>query len=139
LSAHPKTLLGFDYGTKRIGVAVGQTFTRTARPLETVSVKHHKPDWNRIAHLIDEWQPEALLIGMPYNDDGSEHAVTRAARRFGQQLKAHYKLPVHVMDERLSSSAARELAVTRQDVDKISAQLILQSWLDHTAQQERTP
>lgn len=138
MSAHSKTLLGFDYGTKHIGVAVGQALTRTATPLETVAVKHHKPDWNRIAHLIAEWQPEALVVGMPYNDDGSEHAVTRAARRFGQQLKAQYKLPVHAMDERLSSSAARELAGSHQDIDKISAQLILQSWLDHTAQQERT-
>ena len=130
-----RTLLGFDYGTRHIGVAVGQQITHTATALETLALRHHRPDWSAITRLIAEWQPQAFVIGVPLNRDGSESPVTRAARRFGQQLHGRYQLPVHTIDERLSSHAAAELMQhapeqkARGDVDKFAAQIILQTWL----------
>lgn len=132
-----QTLLAFDYGTRRIGVAVGQDLTRTASPLETITVTRSRPDWEAITRLIAEWRPGSLIVGIPYNDDGSEHVLTRAARRFGHQLQGRYQLPVHTVDERLSSHEAERVARAargtgkrmKQDIDKIAAQFILQTWL----------
>ncbi len=135
----PCTLLGFDYGTKHIGVAVGQQITHTATALETLSLRHNKPDWEAISRLVAEWQPAALVIGLPLSRDGSENAVSRAARRFGHQLHERYRLPVHTIDEHLSSHAAEQLAGkapgrrVRGAIDKLAAQVILQTWLDHPA------
>lgn len=135
-----RVILGFDYGRKRIGIAVGQTLTQTATPLTTLTVKHNKPDWDAIARLIDEWQPSALVVGRPLNMDGSEHEMTQAATRFGNQLMGRYNLPVHRVDERLTSIEAEqrlaERGGTRGDkgeVDRVAAQLILQSWLNDQA------
>ncbi|MEO5573292.1 MAG: Holliday junction resolvase RuvX [Gammaproteobacteria bacterium] len=135
-----QTLMGFDYGAKRIGVAVGQELTRTATPLETVTVTNAKPDWAAITRLITSWQPGALVVGLPFNEDGSEHDVTRAARRFGQQLQGRYHLPVHTVDERLSSFAAEHMPRphgasprhSKQTLDKVAAQVILQAWLERS-------
>src|SRR5210317_2145775 len=98
-----KTLLGFDYGRKRIGVAVGQQVTQSATALTTVSARDGKPDWPAITRLIEEWKPDALVVGIPYHMDGSEQDMTRAAQRFCRQLEGRYRLPVHPADERLSS------------------------------------
>ncbi|MDH5180432.1 MAG: Holliday junction resolvase RuvX [Gammaproteobacteria bacterium] len=138
-----KTLLGFDYGKQRIGVAVGQTLTHTVTPLITLRAVNQKPDWTAIGKLIAEWQPDLLVVGLPLHMDGTEQEMTVAARRFGNQLKGRYNLPVAWMDERLSSNEAEDLlrqqgGKTRQDktdIDKLAAGLILQSWLD---QQETT-
>ncbi|MDA1107573.1 MAG: Holliday junction resolvase RuvX [Proteobacteria bacterium] len=132
-----RTLLGFDYGTQHIGVAVGQQITHTATALETLALRHNRPDWSAITRLVSEWQPQAFVVGVPLNRDGSENSITRAARRFGHQLHGRYHLPVHTIDERLSSHAAAALmenAPTRKargDVDKFAAQIILQTWLNH--------
>lgn len=132
-----RTLLGFDYGTQHIGVAVGQQITHTATALETLDLRHHRPDWNAITRLVAEWQPQAFVVGVPLNQDGSENPITRAARRFGRQLHGRYQLPVHTIDERLSSHAAADLMENaparkaRGDVDKFAAQIILQTWLNH--------
>ena len=129
-----RTLLGFDYGTKHIGIAVGQEITHTAMALETVSLRHNKPDWEAISRIVAEWQPEAFVIGLPLSQDGGETAVSRAARRFGQQLHGRFHLPVHTMDEHLSSHAATQLAGKtsgRGAIDKFAAQVILQTWLNH--------
>ncbi len=135
-------LLGFDYGTKRIGVAVGQTLTGSARPLATVSARDGKPDWDAITRLIAEWQPAALVVGLPVHMDGTEHERTARARRFGNQLRGRYNLPVHSVDERLTSyEAEQELRAQGkkvQDLDPLAAQLILQSWLDTHAAENRT-
>lgn len=127
-------LLGFDYGTKRIGVAVGQTLTGSARPLTIVRARDGKPDWEAISRLITEWQPAALVVGLPVHMDGTEHERTARARRFGNQLAGRYNLPVHRVDERLTSYEA-ELELRAQGKggeapDAVAAQLILQSWLD---------
>jgi putative Holliday junction resolvase len=136
-----RTFLGFDYGTKRIGIAVGQEITATARALTTLNSKNQKPDWEAISKLIAEWQPDLLVVGLPLHMDGTEQPVTDAARRFGNQLKGRYNLPVEMMDERLSSheaeslldqGSARKGKRLNQPIDDLAAQLILQSWLDNT-------
>lgn len=132
--SQPRVLLGFDFGIRRIGVAVGQELTRTARALETLSSPDGGPNWRGISRLIEQWQPDALVIGLPLNRDGSEHEVTRLAKRFGNRLKGRYNLPVFTIDERLSSVEA-ERYLTEQgrfskgDVDKQAARIILESWL----------
>jgi putative Holliday junction resolvase len=126
-------VLGFDYGARRIGVAVGQPLTHTATPLETVRVTGAQPDWTAISRIIETWRPNALVVGVPFNLDGSEHAMTRAARRFGRELHGRYKLPVHTVDERLSSHEAHGLHPvkhrSKQDIDSLAAQVILHTWL----------
>ncbi len=131
----PRTFLGFDFGSKRIGVAVGQELTHTARPLVTLNNRDGAPDWEAISRLIDEWQPDALVVGLPLNLDGTDHEVTRLARRFGNRLRGRYNLPVYTMDERLSSAEAEALLAEtgrydKADVDKVAAQIILQGWLE---------
>jgi len=128
-----QTLLGFDYGRRRIGVAVGQRLTRSATPLTTIRARDGKPDWPAVSRLIEEWKPGALVVGIPYHMDGAEQDMTHAARRFCRQLEGRYRLPVHQAEERLSSwvvenrLSAREQAGT--DIDPLSAQIILQDWL----------
>ncbi len=126
-------LLGFDYGTKRMGVAVGQAVTGSARPLETVRVKNGTPDWITISRLIHTWEPFALVVGLPLEVDGAEWEMTQAVQRFSRQLHGRYLLPVHLMDERLSSRAAKTLLHEQgkafDEVDPVAAQLILESWM----------
>lgn len=130
-----RTLLGFDYGSKRIGVAVGQTVTGTASPLQTLAVKHGRPDWEALTTLIELWAPEALVVGMPCNSDGSAHSLSPRIRRFCRQLEGRYHLPVHQIDERLSSDEASRRGAGI-DVDAVAAQVILETWLGNP---EREP
>lgn len=133
----PEILLSFDFGTKRIGVAVGQTVTKTARPLETIKANQGEPNWDTLNKLIQTWQPDALVVGIPLNMDGTEQPLTQAARRFVNLLREHYQLPIFEMDERLTTKAAREQmfneggykALQHGQVDSVAAQLILQNWL----------
>ena len=136
-----RTLLGFDYGRKRIGVAVGQEFTGTARPLTTVNVHNQLIDWPHIERLIKEWQPHLIIVGLPLNVDGTEHEVSHLARRFSNQLHGRFNRPVELVDERLTSSEAEEIIVdarrqgqmkrqkSKTSIDQIAAELILKSWL----------
>ena len=130
------TVLGFDYGRSRIGVAVGQSITGTASAIETVKADQGKPDWSAIERLIKAWQPQRFVVGMPKNMDGSEHQLTAAITRFGNQLHGRFGLPVSYVDERLSSrEAERSLMPGRAKkdkgvIDRVAAQLILQTWLD---------
>jgi len=129
-----RTLLAFDYGTVLIGVAVGQTVTATATPLTTVGVRNSTPDWPAISRLIDVWQPDALVVGLPLRIDGDEQPMSRAARRFARQLKGRYRLPVHLSDERLSTKEARARMVGgRRSLeaadDPMAARVILEGWL----------
>lgn len=134
MSPRAGVLLGFDFGTRRIGTAVGQRITGTARPLVTVAVSHDRPDWAAIGRLVEEWQPEALVVGLPLNMDDSEQAMTERARRFGRQLAGRFGLPVHWTDERLTTrEAARRLEESGRpvvNVDPAAAALILESWLE---------
>ena len=129
------TLLGFDFGTQRIGVAVGQSITRTATALCTVNARNAQPDLDSILELIDDWRPDALVVGLPLHADDSDSGTTAAARKFAQQLEERACLPVHMIDERLSSHAAKQLqhqdkAGGKAGIDAIAAMIILQNWLE---------
>jgi len=127
------TLLGFDYGTKKIGVATGQTVTATATPLTTLLAKQHKPDWDKISELIETWQPEALVVGMPRDLDDTGTEIAPRAQRFARQLEGRYHLPVHMADEKLTSMVAlqelRGKRIQYGDADAFAAKLILETWL----------
>ena len=145
MTSPPRTLLAFDYGTKRIGVAVGQELTRTATPITTLNNTATSIDWNAIDQLVSEWRPNAMVVGLPLNADGSEHAISRAAKQFGNQLQARYNLPVYWVDERLTSMEAESMIAAsrtgrkskskdqtrvKAEVDKTAAKLILESWFN---------
>lgn len=134
MTAPPTTLLSFDFGLKRIGVAVGQTRTRSANPLTTVPVKNRRPDWQAIARLVESWAPDALVVGLPLNMDGTTQEMTDRARRFGRQLEGRFGLPVHFADERLSTREARGRLAgeghTDENADPVAAQVILEDWLN---------
>jgi putative Holliday junction resolvase len=131
-----RTFLGFDYGTSRIGVAVGQELTGTATALTTIRASDGKPDWDAITRLVEQWQPDAFVIGLPLNVDGTFHELSYRVQRFGNQLHGRYNLPAYFMDERLSSLEAERLLAQRspkkakkEDIDKLAAKVILESWL----------
>jgi len=129
-------VLGFDFGTERIGVAVGQTLTGTASPLTTLDAHGREPDWAAIDRLVDEWRPAALVIGIPRNMDGSDSEMTARAGRFLRQLRARHRLPTFGVDERLTTfDAEQRLAEAglprdraRGEIDRVAAQLILETW-----------
>ncbi len=133
------SVLAFDFGLKRIGVAIGDWENRLAHPLETISGEGNEARFGRIAALIDEWRPTQLVCGLPFSMDGAEHDLTRRARRFANQLNGRFGLPVALVDERLTSFDAdlrlREAGVkgsARKGLDDaVAAQQILQDYFDH--------
>jgi putative holliday junction resolvase len=144
--APPGTVvLAFDYGTRRIGVAVGQTTTGSASPAGTIPVRG-APDWAALERCLREWTPGRLLVGLPYNMDGTETLLTGTCRAFAAELGRRSGLPVEFVDERLTSAAAtadlrearrsgaRSRRVRREDIDAHAARLMLESWLRESAQ-----
>ena len=135
-----QTALGFDFGLKRIGVAVGQSLTGSASPLGVVAVRDGEPDWDAIGRLVKEWRPDSLVVGLPYNMDLSEQDMTHKARHFAQALAQRFPQPVHTVDERLSSREAEAALkeqrqqgrrrITRADIDGAAAGVILESWFN---------
>jgi putative Holliday junction resolvase len=138
MSDNYTSVLGFDYGKKRIGIATGQTITHSATPRKTIKQVDGNPDWSAIENEIQQWQPQALIVGMPYYTDGSDNRMTAAARQFAYELKKRFKLPVIEIDEALSSQQAeeilkRDIKITKQnkqEIDKMAAAIIVQRWLD---------
>ncbi|WP_257274972.1 MULTISPECIES: Holliday junction resolvase RuvX [unclassified Endozoicomonas] len=132
------TLMGFDFGTRNIGVAVGQAVTRTATALPSVKAKDGIPNWADIAALIKEWQPDAVVVGIPLNMDGTESQMSMRARKFGKRLHGRYNLPFYEADERLSSFEAKDWAnklghsghYGSNPVDGMAAQIILEGWMN---------
>ena len=124
-AAVPQTLLAFDFGLKRTGTAVGNTLTRTARPLRTIAAEGDAR-FAAIAALLAEWQPDALVVGVPFHPDGAKHENTRRARRFARQLHGRFGLAVHEVDERWSTTEA--LAAGARDADAAAAALLLEQW-----------
>ena len=127
--------LGFDFGTHKIGIAVGQSLTGTATPVTTLSYIKQKPDWEGIERIIKEWQPDTLVVGLPYQMDDEEAELAARAKRFARQLQGRYKLPVEMIDERLTSKEAinrlgRKSAKDATLVDSMAAKLILETWLN---------
>jgi putative Holliday junction resolvase len=133
------TYLGFDFGYKKIGVAVGQTVTASASPLQTIRSINQSPDWQIITKLIAEWRPIGLVVGISRQADGSDNPVTPRIIKFCNQLEGRYQLPVHKQDETLSTFEAKQMLFDEVSVnaaklwevqDQLAAQLILQSWLN---------
>ncbi|MFP3553234.1 Holliday junction resolvase RuvX [Paraburkholderia sp. SIMBA_049] len=128
------TLLAFDYGEKRIGVAVGNSLTRSARPLAVLQNRNREYRFEAVGKLIDEWKPDALVVGLPMHPDGTPHERTQLAKRFGNQLNGRFNLPVTWVDERYSSVEAKAgiRNGSRQAgmLDAEAACIILQQYLD---------
>ena len=136
-------MLAFDFGEKRIGVAVGECELRSASPLITFDAETNDARWSAVARLIDEWQPVVLVIGLPLSPDGVAHDMTARAQRFARQLEGRYRLPVMLQDERYTSAEAdsqlrddqgvRDWRSRKQKLDAHAAQLILKDYFDVTA------
>lgn len=132
------TLLAFDFGMKRIGIAVGNTIAHTSRPLTTLHGEENEPRFSAIAALIQEWQPVALIVGLPCNVDGTPHEMTRLSRRFANRLKGRFNLTTILVDERYTSASAstqlNEMGIRgikqKPMIDQVAAQLILQAYFD---------
>jgi len=138
------TILAFDFGEARIGVAMGSSELGIAHPVETISLEGNDRRFARIGELIAEWEPAQLVVGLPAHMDGEEHEISRLARKFANRLHGRFKLPVFLVDERLSSAAASEalnqtgLRGRKQKpaLDQVAAMQILQGWFDAGCPQE---
>jgi putative holliday junction resolvase len=140
-TAGPRIALAFDYGRRRIGMAAGDTLTATAAPRPAVSAQAGVPDWSAIEREIRALSPQVLVVGVPYNDDGSDGSLAQEARQFGASLQARFALPVEHVDEHGSSleagrtlkdqraSGQRRRRVQREDIDSAAAAVILTRWL----------
>ncbi len=132
-----KPVIAFDFGLARIGVAVGQTITQTASPLETLKAQNGVPDWQLVENLLKQWNPKKAIIGEPVNMDGSDQTITEKARKFANQIHGRFGIATELVDERLSSVEAREKLfelggykkIQSSQIDSIAAVLILESWL----------
>ena len=124
---HERSFLAFDYGIKRVGVATGNTLLGHAKPLLTLEAQGQQR-FQRITELVVQWQPDALVVGVPFHPDGAPHVNTDRARRFARQLQGRTGLPVHEIDERYSTTQA--VAQGARDLDSAAAAVILQQFLD---------
>ncbi len=139
MSASPRLLLGFDYGTKQIGVAVGQAITGQARELCVLKAQNGVPDWQRVEALLKEWQPDTLVVGLPLNMDGSRSEMSERAEKFARRLHGRFNLPVHTHDERLTTFEAKGQRLAQgqrggyreRPVDALAAALLLEGWMEH--------
>ena len=123
-------LIGFDFGMRRIGVAVGQMITQSANPLAVLKAKDGVPQWDSIQTLIDTWQADALVVGIPVSMDGTPQPITFAARRFANKLHSKFRLPVYPIDERLTTIEAKRITPKKEvPLDSVAAKLILEQWL----------
>ena len=134
-----KTVLGFDFGTKSIGIAIGQQLTGSASPLTSIKAVDGIPDWQQIAALIEEWQPDLVVVGLPLNMDGTEQEMTQRARKFANRIAGRFGVKVATQDERLTTADAKarlfELgdfkALTKGQIDAVSAVLIIESYFEN--------
>jgi len=132
------TVLGFDYGLRRIGVATGQSVTGTASPLVEIAARDGVPDWVVIGKLLNEWKPSLVLVGEPINMDGSDSDMAKRARKFGNRIHGRFGLPTAMVDERLTSFEAKQIVKERYGaqnfgawaVDSIAAVLIIERWFE---------
>ena len=127
--------MSFDYGTEKIGIAIGQSISSTAEPLTIIRAKDGIPNWSQITSLIESWRPNFFVVGLPYNLDGSDSKLLQKALKFAQRLNGRFNIPTFGIDERLSSKAATEKFKTgnpknsvRKEIDDVAAQIILETW-----------
>ncbi|NRA20923.1 MAG: Holliday junction resolvase RuvX [Oceanospirillaceae bacterium] len=138
MTKQSQQVLGFDFGTKRIGVASGQSLTSTTTELPPIKATDGTPNWQQLDRLFEEWRPDILVVGIPLNMDSSISEMSYRARRFANRIQDRYQLPCYIIDERLSTIEAKEIHYARggsnnfreESVDGIAAQLILQSWFN---------
>ena len=136
-----ETHIAFDFGTKSIGIAIGQTATFHASELPPIKARDGIPNWDQIETLLKEWQPCLAVVGLPINMDGTEQPLTQRARKFGNRINGRFNLPVHFADERLSTREAKEEAFAQghrgnfadKPIDSIAARIILESWWNEQA------
>lgn len=130
------SVLAFDFGTQYIGVATGQSITQTASPLAALKAKDGQPNWEQVAELLKQWQPQLLLVGLPLNMDGSASELSRRARRFAGRLQGRFGLTVQLIDERLTTREAREQlghhyrGEKDSKVDSVAATLLIESYFN---------
>jgi putative Holliday junction resolvase len=137
-----RTLIGFDFGKKYIGVAVGQEITGSASPLGSIKATDGIPNWDSLATFLNEWQPDLIVVGLPLNMDGSEQQLSKDARKFGNRLAGRFGLPVEFQDERLTTADAKEQLFARggyknlkkDNIDAESARLIVESFFEQSYQ-----
>jgi len=133
-----RTLLGFDFGKKYIGVAIGQEITNSATPLGSIKAKDGIPNWDTLKAYVNEWQPDAIIVGLPLNMDGSEQQLTRDARKFGNRVSSQCGVQVIFQDERLTTADAKEQLFSqggyrnlkKDNIDALSAVLIIESYFE---------
>lgn len=133
-----KKIIGFDFGLKRIGVAIGYPGMHSAHPLTTLQAKDGAPDWNQMDQLIAQWKPEALVVGMPYRMDEGMQKIGYAAKKFSELLEARCGLKIFFQDERLTTVSARQdifeaggyKQLKKTQIDSVAAQKILESWMN---------
>ncbi|MFT4561048.1 MAG: putative Holliday junction resolvase [Gammaproteobacteria bacterium] len=126
-----QTVMAFDYGTRRIGVAVGQTVSRTATALKTIQAKNGNPRWDDITKLIDDWAPDMFVVGRPSYDDGHQHPLDDAIDRFSRRLTGRYSRSVEFVDEHLSSyEASQDENSSSRGLDADAARVILHTWFE---------
>lgn len=134
-----RTVLAFDFGTKSIGVAVGQEITGTASPLAALKATDGIPDWEKVGQLFKDWTPDLAVVGLPLNMDGTEQEVTRRARKFANRLNGRFQVATDTWDERLSTVDAKAMLfelggykkLTKEKVDSVSACVIFTSWAEN--------
>jgi len=132
-----QTLMGFDFGTQRIGIATGQRLTAGTQALNPIKAKDGIPNWDNLQRVIDEWQPDAFVVGLPLNMDGTPSEMSRRAAKFARRLEGRYHRPAYTQDERLTSYEAKGMVIEQgghrdfgaNSVDGLAAQLILESWM----------
>ena len=134
----PSTLLGFDFGTKSIGVSTGQMITATAQPLAAIKANDGIPNWDIVEKVLTEWQPDLVVVGLPLNMDGTEQLITKRAKKFANRLNGRFGVKIALQDERLTTASAKEFifanggykALDKGKIDSVSAALILESWME---------
>ncbi len=140
------TIIGFDFGMVRIGVAIGQMITSSANPLCVLNSNGGVPNWQEVTDIFNEWQPDAIVVGLPIHMDGESQDLTKSAKRFAQRLEGRYNKKTYTVDERLTSYEAEQLLSeqplsqkksgkkgkrsSKGEVDMLAAKIILQSWMD---------
>lgn len=135
----PSTLLGFDFGTKSIGVATGQMITATAQPLPAIKANDGIPNWDTVQAVLKEWQADLIIVGLPLNMDGTEQPMSQRAKKFANRLSGRFGVKVQLQDERLTTASAKEFiferggykALDKGKIDSVSAALILESWMEN--------